>query len=173
MDTVASLMPRPRRGFLREIGERGPGERRAPRATTRHLKRLSQFETTFQAAPHPQIQRPAPSTSYNRDMPLLPPEPRLHHLQKYVAELEVERGFDQQDALQKCLLLGEEVGELFKAVRKATRMGVDSAADLAPLADELADVLIYLCCIANRFGVDLEQGFRDKETKNAQRVWRS
>jgi NTP pyrophosphatase (non-canonical NTP hydrolase) len=29
------------------------------------------------------------------------------------------------------LLLGEEVGELFKAVRKATRMGIDQEASVA------------------------------------------
>jgi NTP pyrophosphatase (non-canonical NTP hydrolase) len=105
-------------------------------------------------------------------MPVLTTAPRLHDVQKYVAELEVEREFSHQDALQKCVLLGEEVGELFKAVRKATGMGVDPGAAVSPVADELADVLIYLCCIANRFGVDLEQAFRDKEAKNAGRAWR-
>jgi NTP pyrophosphatase (non-canonical NTP hydrolase) len=104
-------------------------------------------------------------------MPVLPATPRLHDLQEYVAELDSERGFAQQDALQKCLLLGEEVGELFKTVRKATRMGIDPTAAVAPVADELADVLIYLCCMANRFEVDLEQAFRNKEVRNAQRTW--
>jgi NTP pyrophosphatase (non-canonical NTP hydrolase) len=104
-------------------------------------------------------------------MLVLPSAPRLHDLQKYVADLEVERGFARQDALQKCLLLGEEVGELFKAVRKATRMGIDPNTAVGPLAGELADVLIYICCIANRFGVDLEQAFRDKEEQNAKRTW--
>ena len=104
-------------------------------------------------------------------MPLLPPQPSLADLQKYVAELEIERGFAQQDALQKCLLLGEEVGELFKAVRKATRMGVDPTASVGSLAGELADVLIYLCAIANRFEVDLERAFREKEDQNGRRTW--
>jgi NTP pyrophosphatase (non-canonical NTP hydrolase) len=113
----------------------------------------------------------APGNAYNPDMPILPSAPRVHDLQKYVAELELERGFAHQDALQKCLLLGEEVGELFKAVRKATRMGVDPTAVVGPVADELADVLIYICCIANRFGIDLEQAFRDKEARNEGRTW--
>jgi NTP pyrophosphatase (non-canonical NTP hydrolase) len=69
------------------------------------------------------------------------------------------------------LLLGEEVGELFKAVRKATRMGIDQEASVAPVGDELADVLICLCCVANRFGIDLERAFRDKETRNNTRTW--
>jgi len=29
-----------------------------------------------------------------------------------------ERGFENETVLEQCLLLGEEVGELFKAVRK-------------------------------------------------------
>ena len=43
-------------------------------------------------------------------------EATLENLQKYVHELEVERNFINQTAIQKCLLLGEEVGEQFKAV---------------------------------------------------------
>lgn len=51
-------------------------------------------------------------------MPTLPPKPTIKDFQKYVQELEAERGFQEQSTVQKCLLLGEEVGELFKAVRK-------------------------------------------------------
>ncbi len=32
--------------------------------------------------------------------------------------MEDKRGFTKQGVLQKCLMLGEEVGELFKAIRK-------------------------------------------------------
>ena len=42
----------------------------------------------------------------------------LDNLQRYVAEMEEERGFSNRDVVQQCLLLGEEVGELCKAVRK-------------------------------------------------------
>lgn len=42
----------------------------------------------------------------------------LDDLQRYVAKTEEERGFSNRDVMQRCLLLGEEVGELFKAVRK-------------------------------------------------------
>lgn len=42
----------------------------------------------------------------------------LNDLQCYVAEMEEERGFSHCDVVQRCLQLGEEVGELFKAVRK-------------------------------------------------------
>jgi len=47
-------------------------------------------------------------------------DPTLKDLQDYVRRLEAERNFDKEDVLQKCLLLGEEVGELYKAIRKKT-----------------------------------------------------
>lgn len=103
----------------------------------------------------------------------LPPNPTIKDFQDYVVALEKERGFDNQIAAQKGLLLGEEVGELFKAMRKhEVGLRVDPNSDNHDLADELADVFIYLCAIANRYRVDLEEAFRDKEEKNKARVWK-
>jgi len=45
-------------------------------------------------------------------------QPTLKDFQKYVYQMEIDRGFTEQNILQKCLMLGEEVGELFKAIRK-------------------------------------------------------
>jgi NTP pyrophosphatase (non-canonical NTP hydrolase) len=39
------------------------------------------------------------------------------------------------------------------------------------VADELADVVILLCAVANRYGVDLEAAIRAKEEVNKTRVW--
>ncbi len=58
-------------------------------------------------------------------MPLLEKQPTLKDLQQYVHDLEAERGFDTQPAIDKCLLLGEEMGELFKAVRKTEGLNID------------------------------------------------
>lgn len=38
--------------------------------------------------------------------------------------------------------------------------------------DELADLIIYLCAIANRYEIDLEQAFREKEEINKERTWK-
>lgn len=97
--------------------------------------------------------------------------PTLRDFQKYVSEIEKERGFSRQGPLDKCLLLGEEVGELFKAVRKQMKMGIDSDSKVGQVSEELADILIYLCSLANRFEVDLETAFRDKEEQNKTRSW--
>ncbi len=104
-------------------------------------------------------------------MPILGRDPVLSDLQHYVADLETERGFEGQSARDKCLLLGEELGELFRAVRRSEGLNVDLASRHAEVADELADCLIYLCAIANRYGVDLEAAFRAKEEKNRERSW--
>ncbi len=106
-------------------------------------------------------------------MPFLKEKPTLEVIQKYVQELENERGFSDQSARDKCLLLGEEVGELFKAIRKSIGLKIDTSSDFGHIGHELADILIYLCAIANRFDIDLEQSFREKEEINERRNWSS
>jgi len=95
----------------------------------------------------------------------------LTNLQSYVTELEHERGFIEQTLLQKCLLLGEEIGELYKAIRKAEQISTDKNSDTFHIEEELADILIYVCAIANRCDINLEDAFRKKEEINKKRVW--
>ena len=104
-------------------------------------------------------------------MPELKQNPSLADFQKYVIELEDERGFSQQNVLDKCLLLGEEMGELFKAVRKNQKLSIDINSNFTSVSEELADILIYLCAIANRLDIDLERAFRQKEEINSKRKW--
>jgi NTP pyrophosphatase (non-canonical NTP hydrolase) len=104
-------------------------------------------------------------------MPDLTANPTLKDYQAFVIALEDERGFSDQGPIQKCLLLGEEVGELFKAVRKAEGLVIDQGSHIGGVGEELADILVYLCSVANRYGVDLETAFRDKEAVNKKRVW--
>ncbi|MBU1615937.1 pyrophosphohydrolase [bacterium] len=99
--------------------------------------------------------------------------PTLKDLQKYVRELEIERGFEKEDVLQKCLLLGEEIGELFKSIRKRNKVTkVDHNSKSGLIDEELADIIILICTIANRFDIDLEQAFREKEKMNKNRAWK-
>ncbi len=97
--------------------------------------------------------------------------PNLSDFQTYVKKMEVERGFEEQTVLQKCLMLGEEVGELFKAIRKKENIKIDINSNTASVDEELADIFIYLCAIANRYDIDLEDAFRNKETINNKRIW--
>lgn len=84
--------------------------------------------------------------------------------------MEEERGFTEETLIEQCLLIGKEVGELFKAIRKSTGMKTDEYIDCGPVGLELADILIYTCCLANRFDIDLEEAFRKKEELNKKRT---
>jgi NTP pyrophosphatase (non-canonical NTP hydrolase) len=101
----------------------------------------------------------------------LPAEMTLSALQTYVAQCEVERGFANQTSTEKCLLLGEEVGELFRAVRRQVGLATDPQSKIAEVGEELADILNYLFAIANRFDVDLAAAFASKEASNQARRW--
>ncbi|NJM14425.1 MAG: nucleotide pyrophosphohydrolase [Bacteroidales bacterium] len=72
--------------------------------------------------------------------------------------------------LTNMALLTEEVGEVARIV--ARRYGEQSEKDSDKsknLADELADVLFVLICLANQTGVDLEQAFKDNLQKKTKR----
>lgn len=97
--------------------------------------------------------------------------PTFADFQDYVKKLELQRGFADQNAIEKCLLLGEEMGELFKAIRKAMNIKTDINSKIGSVKEEIADMVIYLCSIANRFGIDIEQAFREKEEINKKREW--
>ncbi|MFA6602387.1 MAG: MazG nucleotide pyrophosphohydrolase domain-containing protein [Candidatus Shapirobacteria bacterium] len=104
-------------------------------------------------------------------MPELNPKPTLKDYQDYVTALEKERGFST-DLYHYCLMLGEEVGELFKAIRKAEKQQVDANSKIGNIDEELADVFIFICTIANKYNINLEQAFRAKEEINKNRIWK-
>lgn len=98
--------------------------------------------------------------------------PTFRDFQEYVKELEDDRGFADQNAIEKCLLLGEEMGELFKAIRKSVNLKMDINSNVGSVKEEIADMVIYLCSIANRFEIDIELAFREKEEINKLREWK-
>ena len=101
---------------------------------------------------------------------MLREDPTLSELQAHVARVEQERGFNES-TIEKCLLLGEEVGELFKAIRASSGLGVDQNSRIGEIGAELADVLFFVVAIANRCGVDLANAARNKDMANSERVW--
>ena len=106
-----------------------------------------------------------------KDKLFLKKNPILKDFQKYIIKMEKERGFMDQTVIEKCLLLGEEVGELFKAIRKETNIKIDNRSKFKSIDYELVDIFIFLCVIANRLNIDLEKAFREKEEINKKRVW--
>src|SRR5271167_3672476 len=89
-------------------------------------------------APPPARQRPRACSS----------SPRGHRAD--VAKMEAERGLDRQDLSSQCLKLGEEVGELYRAIRKLQGHPQDPAGRIADIGDEAVDTLILLMSIVNR-----------------------
>ncbi|QSQ18986.1 hypothetical protein JY651_26940 [Pyxidicoccus parkwayensis] len=106
----------------------------------------------------------------------LPEGASMKDYQRYIHELEALHGWLKVDLVHNCFLMGEEVGEVFKAVRRYNKLfdegqGTPPEQARANVAEELVDVFNYLVAIANRVGVDLEQAFREKNARNQQRSW--
>lgn len=104
---------------------------------------------------------------------ILKEKPTLKDFQEYAQKMEKERGFEDETILEQCLLLGEEVGELFKAIRKnKTNLNFDyKNSKSGEIPDEMADIMMYLFCLANRMDVNLETAIRSKEEINKKRKW--
>lgn len=96
-------------------------------------------------------------------------QPFLKDIQEYIQKGAEELGFDKLDALQRCLMLGEEVGELFKSIRKYEKITVDKSSKVSSIQNELADVLLQTCAVANYFKIDLEKAFTEKQKKDTGR----
>ena len=96
----------------------------------------------------------------------------LSDLQEHAWQIEKECGHDADTVKNKCLLLGEEVGELFKAIRKSEGLRVDKKSKVGGLEEELADILIHICGIANRLKIDLAEAYKAKQKANLKRVWK-
>lgn len=104
-------------------------------------------------------------------MPLLKNQPTLKDIQAYVILAEIERKRDHENIAKKFLMLVEEVGELLTANRKKPKtIKSDHSPEFASVDEELADILTYLCSIANRLNIDLETAFRNKEKINQDRI---
>jgi len=100
-------------------------------------------------------------------------KPTIQDYQEYVRQLKIERGFSSEDKPFECMLMAEEIGELFSAIRKNMKGGnIGSGSIAGNVKLELADVFIYLCSIANQHNIDLEEAFREKEEINKQRTWK-
>ena len=69
-------------------------------------------------------------------------------------------------------MLGEEMGELFQAIRKEENITIDHNSKFGTIEEELADIIIYICSIANSYNINLEEAFRKKEEVNKKRIWK-
>ena len=92
----------------------------------------------------------------------------LKNTQTQVDQWIKQYGVRYFNELTNMALLTEEVGELARIVaRKYGEQSFKESDKNVNLADEMADVLFVLVCLANQTGVDLENAFQrnmDKKT---------
>lgn len=91
-------------------------------------------------------------------------------LRDRLREFASERDWDQFHSPKNlCMALMVEVAELMEHFQWLTesQSGNLDAAHKAEVADELADVLLYLVRLSDRLGVDLKQAALQKIEKNA------
>lgn len=94
---------------------------------------------------------------------------RLEDIQQEVDEWIKTIGQRYFGELTNMAILTEEVGELARVM--ARRYGEQSSkeGEVLDLADEMADVLWVLVCLANQTGVDLSDAFRRNMEKKTRR----
>ncbi len=104
---------------------------------------------------------------------LLNEKSSITEVQKYIKDMKKARKFDSVTIEREMMLFLEEIGELAKAIRKSTNGHLDVAKEYhVNVEEELADCFIYLLSIANMNDVDIFKAFKEKETKNCDRVWK-
>jgi NTP pyrophosphatase (non-canonical NTP hydrolase) len=94
----------------------------------------------------------------------------LAELQKTVDDWIKEVGVRYFSELTNTALLMEEVGELARIMaRKYGEQSFKKGEEDANLADEMADVLFVLTCLANQTGVDLSRAMEQNLEKKTRR----
>lgn len=103
------------------------------------------------------------------DAELNAPGKGLRSLQRYYERTALRRGWADESAQDTLLLMTEEMGELARAIRKSVGLARDGDWEGQGVAEELADVQLYLVHLANNTGVDLADAVTAKELVNAAR----
>jgi len=94
----------------------------------------------------------------------------LKVLQKEIDDWIKTIGIRYFNELTNLAILTEEVGELARIIsRKYGEQSFKNQEEEKKLADEMADVLWVLVCLANQTGVDLEEAIKENIAKKTQR----
>lgn len=94
----------------------------------------------------------------------------LQEAQKMVDDWIKKYGVRYFSELTNMAILAEEVGELARIIsRKYGDQSFKKGEDGSKLADEMADVLWVLLCLANQTGVDITSAFRKNLEKKTNR----
>lgn len=95
----------------------------------------------------------------------------IKELQQRVDDWIHEYGVRYFSELTNMACLTEEVGELARVMARTYGDQSLKAGERANLADEMADVLWVLVCLANQTGVDLTEAIEANFAKKTSRDW--
>ena len=96
----------------------------------------------------------------------------LQELQSMVGKVRQERGFTM-DPVRIFVHLTEEVGEIASQLKRTWSLNYESFSK-EDLEEEMADVLVCVLALADRFEIDLERVLMAKFLhKDGQRRWKS
>ncbi len=93
----------------------------------------------------------------------------LQEAQKQVDDWIKQYGVRYFNELTNMAILTEEVGELARVIARTYGEQSFKSTDTHNLADEMADILWVLICLANQTGVDLTQAFQINMEKKTER----
>ena len=94
----------------------------------------------------------------------------LKEIQEQVDTWIKQYGVRYFNELTNMVLLSEEVGELARIIaRKYGEQSFKAGEEKDNMADEMADILWVLVCLANQTGVDLSKAFEANLEKKTQR----
>jgi NTP pyrophosphatase (non-canonical NTP hydrolase) len=96
-------------------------------------------------------------------------ETTLREAQQIVDQWISTIGVRYFNELTNMTLLTEEVGELARVMARKYGEQSFKAGENANLAEEMADVLFVLICLANQTGVDLQRAFNESIQKKTSR----
>jgi NTP pyrophosphatase (non-canonical NTP hydrolase) len=69
-------------------------------------------------------------------------------------------------------LTGRRSRRIIQGNPQTQKMRIGTTSVTGTVDEELADVLIYLCAIANRLGISIDGALRRKEELNETRTWK-
>ncbi len=94
----------------------------------------------------------------------------MQEMQEQVDAWIKQYGVRYFNELTNMIILTEEVGELARIVaRKYGEQSFKAGEEKENLADEIADILWVLICLANQTGVDLSEAFKANMEKKTSR----
>lgn len=99
----------------------------------------------------------------------------LREVQKYIADMNEIRDFNNETIQERMLLLTEEIGELAKAIRKTSKnmyIDINKEYNYDTIESEIADCFYVLLSVADYLNIDVYQSLKDKEKENINRNWK-